>query len=301
MLLSVVRKRSYLFSTGYTDPGHNGTELALLPGSNGNVGGAVPQGLVAWYPYVRAGVRNLGRREMKRIILAIAIGVFAVGTVVQADTLTGTITVPSVADEYDYVISAERYDFSSGGNIYGDLTILSGFASNDVWYTLGLIDAEQVDRALITYGVPSYMFNNSVFVMGFNPSGGHTLQTGDYAGDFPNGIGPSHSIGTSATFNLRLVGDVDGGIAYLATDGGSEDAGLAYGSHNWDQYGWDLGETYDNVYLIAQIYTSGGSAGSVEFSFDTDVAPIPEPASMALLGMGLVGLVATRIRKRRVV
>ena len=43
------------------------------------------------------------------------------------------------------------------------------------------------------------------------------------------------------------------------------------------------------------ITLDNGNVGIVNFGAD----PVPEPASMALLGMGLVGVVATRVRKKR--
>jgi PEP-CTERM motif len=45
----------------------------------------------------------------------------------------------------------------------------------------------------------------------------------------------------------------------------------------------------DDGYIISDITLNGIEAG----------APVPEPASMALLGMGIFGLVATRVRKKR--
>jgi PEP-CTERM motif len=45
------------------------------------------------------------------------------------------------------------------------------------------------------------------------------------------------------------------------------------------------------------ITLDNGNVGIVNFG--ADAAPVPEPASMALLGMGIVGVVATRVRKKR--
>jgi len=42
------------------------------------------------------------------------------------------------------------------------------------------------------------------------------------------------------------------------------------------------------------IYTGGGG-----FSIETEIAPVPEPATMLLFGTGLVGLLGFRLRKKK--
>ena len=79
------------------------------------------------------------------------------------------------------------------------------------------------------------------------------------------------------------------GIAFDAADT------LWMGTY-WDQnlYTYDFGPTHSASLIYDLSADLGGNITGLS-------AVVPEPASMALMGMGLVGLAATRIRKRRVV
>jgi hypothetical protein len=111
----------------------------------------------------------------------------------------------------------------------------------------------------------------------------------------------------------------DGWNSYSASSLGVEYV-TAWGGGNSGPYTWsqiqgafgnapiafiDFGAGYMTSGPASYSYLDGitidFTEGSGRSDIGLDLAAVPEPASMAILGMGLVGLVATRMRKRQAV
>ncbi len=217
---------------------------------------------------------------------------------------------------YDYSISPLLTNAQGSSPVYvtGDVSLTGFQGVNAGWVTFGLITQAERDRALVTYGVPSYMFNHSVFMMAFNAGiGGSgfnvTAQPGDYAGDFPGGIGQAQNVSTSFSFNLKLVPNSGGtgGTAYLDT-GSGYGIGLTYGKDNWANFpGWSglPQEDLTNFYLIAQMYSWDANPGNyyradfTNLQVSGDSIPTPIPGAVWLFGSGLIGLVGLRRKFRK--
>jgi hypothetical protein len=204
----------------------------------------------------------------------------------------GTLTASGV-DGYAYSISSTSMDAQSGEtHVSGTVTGYSMPNVNAGWFEIGLITKSERDRALVTYGVASYMFNQSAFMMGMKGSSGNVVMPSDYAGDFPGGTGQEQSIGSSFTFDLKLVpSGTAGGTEYLSINGGVYGTGLAYGRDNWNNYGWSFpAEDLSSAYLIAQLYTwDAGQTYSVSFE-NVAAVPVPGAVLLGVLGLGAAGL-----------
>jgi hypothetical protein len=231
-------------------------------------------------------------RKTQGLVFVTVFALFLAG-VVSAETLTlpdGTLSVTGY-DDHAYVISDLTMDAQNAGEVHvtGTITDASFAGINVAWFEVGLITDEERDRALDQYGQPAYMFNQSVFMLFFQGSGGILVaMSSDYAGDFPGGVGPSHGPLTPPfDFDLKLVPNAGGtgGMAYLSINGEPYDEGLPYGTDNWNWYGWNFPpEEFSQAYLIAQMYSVAGAGETSFVSFQNVRAEneipsaVPDPA-----------------------
>jgi len=71
-------------------------------------------------------------------------------------------------------------------------------------------------------------------------------------------------------------------------------------TYNWE-YNFNVSSSYFNTgtNVISVFAEDHGGLTYFDMELTADVAPVPEPATMLLFGTGLVGLVGSRLRKKK--
>lgn len=243
---------------------------------------------------------------MKKVIaICVVIGaILRTGGMAQAATvfLSGTLSgTDSNAvkddgdgnDDYDIDrTAANTFDWSAGSTvrITGSVDV-RGLASGS-YLQIGLVDKEQADTALDTYGWGGYMFNNSAIATFYAGTKNYARLADDnakYSGQLFNPTGATVGvfnfaidISSDGTMDLTLHGNSDVSITYT------------YGERNWwDGWsGWSGGELANGSYLISQLWIdTGDTTTSVNASYNIIGTSVPEPATVCLLGLGALSLI----------
>jgi hypothetical protein len=262
--------------------------------------------------------RNGAREtEMKRSLIAVlsvvAMVVVLGGTAQAAVTLSGTlggVDSNSVKDDgdgnHDYDIDrslANTFYWSAGSTVTITGTVDVRALASGSYLQIGLVDKEQADLSLDTYGWGGYMFNNSAFATFYAGTRNYARLADNnalYSGQLFNA--PGATVGVF-DFALDILSD---GTMDLTLHGSSDvSTTYTYGHRNWwDGWsGWSGGELENGSYLIAQLWIDTGNTGSlVRANYDITGASVPEPGTMII--WSLLGLTATgfgRWRRKRAV
>ena len=249
----------------------------------------------------------------KLIAICVVIGVIlATGGMTQAATVflngalsgTDSNTVKDDGDgNYDCDIDrtvANTFYWSDGSTVHITGTVdVRGLASGS-YLQIGLVDKEQADMSLDTYGWGGYMFNNSALATFYAGTRNYAQLTDDNARNSASLYNPTGAtagvfdfaidISSDGTMDLTLHGNSDVSIAYT------------YGERNWwDGWsGWSGGELANGSYLISQLWIdTGNTTTSVNASYNISATSVPEPTTMTIIIAGACLLLPFRARTLR--
>ncbi|GHF99179.1 PEP-CTERM sorting domain-containing protein [Thalassotalea marina] len=234
----------------------------------------------------------------------LAIGLAALGLSMSAQA--AEINVGGVVWDPDSVNSfPAAEDFFSSGNIFEN----AAFQSGDIVNGFGIFDQFNSDVNNVNSFCPGceLTFTFSMELVDFNPIAGNmgTFEFKNLAIDIfvdhnPNYVGTQATAG-EGTLWLSLLADTN--LTGIGTNlGTGSDTGT--GSANLSVVGGIAASNFDtngeaggSDLVLSSSFQPGGPNGLLKGGFELTGNSIPEPTSIALLGLGLLGFAAARKRK----